>query len=243
MFPLDQIRLDGLSEEAVQREYYCNFEANKHKKVEDGYIFSKSLLKAEEEGRITRVEHDSRHLVETYWDIGLRDYTCIWFVQIIEGRVHVIDFYANRDKLIDHYLYKLKEKTYRYSKIVFPHDQNRQSIVGTSSWVAANDIAQKLNLPQITLGMMVRREELMHIATSLILSKNFYIDEVSCQKGLQGLHEYDFSKRKTHSSSTFATDASDSFCYMANGIKNSYFAPLPNFHNLPQEKLAIYVSS
>ena len=100
LFPIDKIRLDGLSEEAVQREYYCNFEANKHKKVGDGYIFSKALTKAEDEQRITKVDHDARYVVETYWDIGLRDYTCIWFVQIIEISSLITTYISSKKKHI-----------------------------------------------------------------------------------------------------------------------------------------------
>ena len=68
--------------------------------------------------------------------------------------------------MIDHYLYKLKEKPYKYPKIVFPHDQNRQSIVGTSSLCEAHNIVCKLQLRAITVGRQIRIAELVHIATT-----------------------------------------------------------------------------
>lgn len=218
LYPLDKLRSDGLPEEEVQREYYCNFDAYKYKKVSDGFIFSKALKVAEREKRIKRINYDPQHVVNTYWDIGLQDYTTIWFVQEIGGKVHVIDFYANRDKVISYYFYKLKDKPYKYANIVFPHDQNRRNIIGTSSWVEANKIAAKLNLPAISVGQKMQRDDLVHIAINFLLSSNCLIDEINCEQGLQGLHNYDYSKRKTHSASNFAADAADSFCYMANSV-------------------------
>ena len=42
-----------------------------------------------------------------------------------------------------------------YPKIVVPHDQNRQSIVGTSSLCEAHNIVCKLQLRAITVGRQI----------------------------------------------------------------------------------------
>ncbi len=74
--------------------------------------------------RITTVPHDRAYMVETWWDLGIRDDTAIWFVQKV-GREHrIIDYYESAGVGIDHYVQLLRSKPYTYSEpaCVLPHD-------------------------------------------------------------------------------------------------------------------------
>src|SRR5262249_55168309 len=58
------------------QEYYCSFDA-----ANFGSIFGQEMSAIERSGRITNVPYNAAYPVETWWDVGLRDTTAIWFVQ------------------------------------------------------------------------------------------------------------------------------------------------------------------
>lgn len=61
--------------------------------VSEGSYYARMISKAEEEGRIGDFPHNPAMPVRTAWDIGVDDYTAIWFIQD-NGIFHtVIDYY------------------------------------------------------------------------------------------------------------------------------------------------------
>jgi hypothetical protein len=117
---IERLRREGRDEEIIQQEYYCSFKAS----IQGAY-YCKQLELAEKEERITRVPV-SHHPVETWWDIGVSDYTTIWFVQYVGGEVRLIDYYQNSGFGVDHYVDVLMKKAYRYGAMNLPHDANNR---------------------------------------------------------------------------------------------------------------------
>jgi hypothetical protein len=64
-----------------------------------GAIYRDQLEKARIEGRIGRVAHDPVLPVHTFWDLGVGDSTCIWFVQQVRDEVRVI-YYLKKMKYL-----------------------------------------------------------------------------------------------------------------------------------------------
>jgi phage terminase large subunit len=61
--------------------------------VSEGAYYARLITKAEDEGRIGHFPHVPSMPVRTAWDIGVDDYTAIWFIQD-DGVFHtVIDYY------------------------------------------------------------------------------------------------------------------------------------------------------
>lgn len=85
-----------------EQEYLCSFDA-----AILGSYWGAELRHAEQNGRITTVEHDPAWPVHTAWDIGYDDDTAIWFFQVIGNEIHVLDYYANSGKDPDHYASQL----------------------------------------------------------------------------------------------------------------------------------------
>lgn len=61
--------------------------------VSEASYYARLIAKAENEGRIGDFPYDPRRPVDTAWDIGIDDYTAIWFIQNDGLRATVIDYY------------------------------------------------------------------------------------------------------------------------------------------------------
>tara|TARA_B110000503_G_C7148733_1_gene414156 strand:+ start:825 stop:2207 length:1383 start_codon:yes stop_codon:yes gene_type:complete len=212
----EELEGTGLSKEQIKREFYCDFSAGRLNR--DETTFGTQIKIAESEGRITHLPYDSSYTVNTYWDVGVVDYTVIWFVQEKDEYLDIIDCYISRGKDFYFLLTELKNKGYKYGKNVLPHDMGRRQPPKLDTRLAeANQIAAELNFSHFALGRMYHREGMISKARELLGKCRF--DATKCQNGLNALSDYDASKRKTNSNSTMMTDVADSFCYLSMDAK------------------------
>ena len=64
--------------------------------ITEAAYYAKHIAAAEREGRVGYYPHLPDLPVYTGWDLGVDDYTAIWFVQIVDGiRVRVIDYFES----------------------------------------------------------------------------------------------------------------------------------------------------
>jgi phage terminase large subunit len=61
--------------------------------VSEGAYYARLIADAEREGRIGKFPHNPNALVKTAWDIGVDDYTAVWFVQDDGFKATVVDYY------------------------------------------------------------------------------------------------------------------------------------------------------
>lgn len=105
----------------IRQEYFCSFDA-----AIPGAYYGAVLEDMERHNPplITSVPYDPGFAVETWWDLGIRDDTAIWFVQRVGRETRVIDYYESSGVGLDHYAGVLRDKAYNYDPVtcVFPHD-------------------------------------------------------------------------------------------------------------------------
>lgn len=61
--------------------------------ITEAAYYAKHIAAAEREGRVGFYPHLPDEPVFTSWDLGVDDYTSIWFFQIVDQRVRIIDYY------------------------------------------------------------------------------------------------------------------------------------------------------
>lgn len=61
--------------------------------ISEGSYYGKLLAEAEKQGRIGNFPHNPNALVKTSWDLGVDDYTAVWFIQDDGFKATVIDYY------------------------------------------------------------------------------------------------------------------------------------------------------
>lgn len=103
----------------IEQEFYCSFEA-----AILGAYYGKAMVRADQEGRICDFDINDRHPVNTALDIGKGDHMRIWWWQITERGIDVIDHAAGDtpEAGAKWYVEKIKAKPYRYGEHWVPHD-------------------------------------------------------------------------------------------------------------------------
>ena len=219
-----------MTEDQYNQEFECSWVANV-----PGSIFGKELQAADDKGRITSVPHDPQHKVDTFWDIGVHDYTAIWFTQSIgRGEVHVIDYYENRGEGLPHYVAELDSKPYTYGHHYGPHDlEVKEMGTGKSRREAAYSLGLTFRVvPRLPV------EDGIHAARMLI--PRCWFDRDNCRKGLEALRHYHraYNERtRTFRDSPvhdWSSHSADSFRYMSVGLEQA-----DKFNGAPPQPHAI----
>ena len=176
------------------------------------------MNKAEEEGRITAMPHESNLLVQTWWDLGVNDTTAIWFTQQVGNEIRLIDFLEDSGKGLDHYIKEIKSKPYIYEAHNAPHDI---AVREFTSGKARIDIARDLGI-DFDIVPNIPVEDGINAVRSIF--NRCVFDERKCKQGLLALRNY--KKQFDEMKNTFklkplhhwSSNAADAFRYMAVGI-------------------------
>ncbi len=207
-------RREGMDEEMIQQEYYCSFEG-----ARQGSYYGREMSAAEAEGRICAVPVQPEIAVDTWWDLGVKDGSGIWFTQNVGREVHVVDYYEQSGEGLPHYAKLLQTKGYVYGKHNAPHDiAVRELGSGKSRLETAQNLGITFEIvPNIPL------EDGIDAARSFIA--RCWFDRAKTERGRLALVSYHktWDERRHCFSSTPYHDWSDegasSFRYLAVGHK------------------------
>lgn len=206
----------GMSEDFIQQEFYCSFTLG----VEGSY-YSKYIEECREEDRIGHVPYDKHSLVHTAWDIGYGDSTSITFFQIVSNEIHVIDYYENHGKALDHYVWILRQKQYIYGNHFAPHDVESHHI---STGLSTKEVGISLNIEFIVLDTLRIKLD-WGIECVRGLFTRIWFDEKKCSYLIKCLENYrkEFDDRievyKLKPRHDKYSHAADSFRYMAIAVR------------------------
>lgn len=210
---IDSERMAGMDEDLIQQEYYCSFNA-----AIQGAYYSKQINILEESNRVTTVPYEETIPVHTYWDLGVGDATSIWFVQLINREIRIIDFYEAEGEGFPYYAKVLQEKGYIYGSHNAPHDIAVREL---GSGISRLETAEKLGI-RFNVVKNIPIDDGIN-AVRNILSRCWF-DQEKTKEGLNCLKnyhkEYD-ENRKQYKNTPYhdwASHASDSFRYLAVGL-------------------------
>lgn len=168
-----------MTQDQYEQEYECSFSA-----AVVGAIYAQEMGNVDADGRITSVPHDPTLQVSTYWDLGIDDATCIWFVQQVGREVRAIDYYEASGEGLPHYARVLQDKGYLYARHVAPHDiQVREIGSGRSRIETAASLGISFEVcPQLSV------EDGIH-ALKMLLPRMWF-DKDKCRAGIEALQNY-----------------------------------------------------
>ena len=157
--------------------------------------------------------------VDTYWDLGVSDSTCIWLIQQIGMEIRVVDCYENQGEGLQFYINWLHDWRTKNSAVFgehyAPHDiQVRELGTGKSRL----ETARKLGIH----FRVVRRlsiEDGIHAARAIL--PKCYFEKTNTKDGLQALRRYrkEFDEKKgiykPHPLHDWSSHYADAFRYFA----------------------------
>lgn len=194
--PLEEIqkeREEGImSDDLIMQEYYCSFDQGV-----EGSFYGKYIDKMRIQNQIGQVPWEPSFKVNTSFDIGVRDSTCIIFFQVVGQTIRIIDCYENSKEGLEHYVKVINSKPYTYGKHIAPHDIK---VKEWGSGITRIEKAKQLGLNFITANDVAIVDGIEAVRSSL---PKIWIDDVRCAPLIKALENYrqEFdSKRKIYKS-------------------------------------------
>lgn len=211
---LAQAELDDartvMTEDEYEQEFECSFDA-----AIKGAYFSKELLLARQQGRVTSVPYDRGLEVHTFWDLGIGDATCILFMQTVGKEWRLIDYYEASGEGLAHYAKVLRERGYVYGKHVAPHDIDVKELGSGQSRL---EIARNLGI-QFEIAPKLPVDDGINAAR--LRFNTLWIDAEKCARFIHCISLYhkewddkrgEFKNKPFHD---FTSHAADAFRYWA----------------------------
>lgn len=184
---LDEARAEQ-SPEIYAQEWECDWEA-----AIPGAYWAQDIKEAEADGRITKLPLEKGVPVDTYWDIGVDDFTAIWLVQQVGLQIRLIDYIEGQGLGIDHYANVLRERArndngtlrYSYGEHYGPHD------IKVREWGAgARTRIEQAAEYGIHFQVVPKIAPIEGINAVRKLWPRIWIDREKCKVGLEALKLY-----------------------------------------------------
>lgn len=174
----------GSPEEGEARfasEYLVDFDA-----AAPGAYYAGLIGEADRAGRITRVPHDPALKVDTAWDLGVDDYTAIWFFQQAGREIRVIDYFETRGEGLAAIVRRaIAGRDWVWGRHHLPHDVAAREISTATSRL---ETLRGLGLSRIEPGAATDPEERVNAARLMI--PLCWFDAEHCAGGLERLRAY-----------------------------------------------------
>lgn len=213
---IEEERGSGMSDEMIEQEFYCSFDA-----FNQGAVYGKQIKLAWEEERIGFFPAVPGVKVFTFWDIGLskNNANAIWFAQLVDNQVRIVNCYVIEDEGLPHlmsYLEEWKQKhDVSYGKHWAPHD------IDVREWTSKKkriDIAREKG---INFSVVPNIPFDDGIEATRIFLKRCVFNEEACEDGVSALTEYHYKyddERKRYGDKPYhdwSSNAADALRMMA----------------------------
>jgi hypothetical protein len=226
---IEEDRQSGMSDEMIEQEYNVSFDI-----ALIGSYYGPHLASAKKDGRIGPVPWEPSIPVDTGWDLGSANATCIWFKQQVGAQKRIIDFYSASGQDLGHYVKVLQERPYIYGKHYLPHDVEVKELSAKQS---RKEILRGLGLKVTVVPRIAKVDDGIEIVKNYL--RTCWFDETKCAKGIQGLLEYVKKETGEHGADgevfysdeplhNWASDISDSFRSLACGDRQGKYARAPD---------------
>jgi len=178
---IEQERLEGMSDELIEQEYYVSFDA-----ALVGAYFGKYMTVAEKDGRVGFLPHEPMLPVYTVWDLGMNDEMVVLFFQLFGAEIRIIDVYHNHGQDLSFYASVIRSKAaYRYHTHALPHDAKVKEL--TSGLTREQKLRQLVTENVIVLPQL-------GLAHGIELTKGlfgrFFFDLKNCETLINALKQY-----------------------------------------------------
>lgn len=185
--------------------------------------------------RICDLPWDPKVEVETAWDLGIDDYTSIWWFQRYDDRVHVIDFYETNGLGFDEIKREAFDgKPYKYGRHHLPHDVKVREL-GAGGRTRRQSLHQ-LGFRNVMHGAAMSPEDQVTAVRRLL--PYCYFDKTRCALGVEHLKAY--KKKWNKSLNQYTGPLHDEHSHAASAFReiavNVNIIGMPIANDTPKER-------
>jgi len=162
-------------------EKYLHIWGGEIKLLAEGAIFGEQVLDCIKQNRQLYIPIAKNCEVDTYFDLGKRDESAIWFVQRVGRECRLIDYYECRLQEVEHYVTVLKQLGYNYGKHHMPHDAN-QDRLGMVDNVAKQ--FAKAGIKPVVIIPRVKEKNTSIMAAREVFAQCWFHDAGDCDPSL-----------------------------------------------------------
>lgn len=204
-----QLKYNG---EEILREF-PSIDSEPFEAVLKGAILGEEMALARAEGRIGKFKHDRGLAVDTWWDIGRRDKTAIWFLQTIGNEMRFIWYHEESFKGLPYFLTLCNtlrtDLHFNYRYHLGPHDM---AVTEYGSDRTRFESAKALGY---TFQIGRQFDQVDQISATRAMLGNCYFDEENCSEGITHLemarrewseHTQSFQQTVLHNDHCFTPD-------------------------------------
>jgi hypothetical protein len=119
---------DFAGEEPLMWQEYPSYPDEAFAVSIEGCYYAAQLATARKQGRVVETLPDISAPVNTFWDIGKGDMTCIWFHQKVQQENWFIHYYEASGEDLDHYAQHLQDTKYIFGTHYLPHEAAHKRI-------------------------------------------------------------------------------------------------------------------
>jgi len=190
-----------------------------YEKISEGAYYARHIAAAERENRVGWFPFNPNHPVFTSWDIGIDDYTAIWFWQVIDGIPYVIDYYEASGfgadeclaEALPEYTKDLQDRVaalielgrdekFAYQRHFFPHDVGNREWGGGGKSRIETLVSLGVKLDTIHRGAAMNPEDRVNASRRLLPMVRFHRSP-RVMLGLSRLRRY--SRKKNDALGTY----------------------------------------
>ena len=196
-----------------------------------GTYFTDQFRRARKEQRIGFVPYDPAFPVNTFWDIGLNDLTCIWFIQAKRTHYTVINYLEADGEPFEYFVKKIDALNYVLGYAYIPHDANQRR-QGARESLTPEEMLQSV-APHWRTFLV---EKIPVKITAITQTRNVFplcvFDEANCKEGLARLMAYkkQWNERlgcwRDQPLHNLDSNAADAFLQFGQAVANGSFSPV-----------------
>jgi hypothetical protein len=154
----------------------------------EGAYYSEAMAIAEHQGRIGEYKADPQFPVNTAWDIGVGDYTVIWFFQVLGGRIRLVGYFQNSGEGMPYYLAEMKKlatlRGWKYGQHFLPHDG------AVKEWGTGKTREEQMRASYQAVNIVPRNDLDDGINATRTIIPICEFDEADCADGIKALKNY-----------------------------------------------------
>lgn len=211
---------DELEPEEIEQELECSFDA-----AFRGAFYGKQIHTAQSQGKFRPLDYDPNEKVSIAMDLGHSDAAVIWYWQVVDGEIRIIDYWEQSGYDAEEVCDMLALKPYDYETVWLPHDALHQTFQSKKSVL---DTFIEHGLPARKVPNPDQGNRIMHgidAVRKFLRLWPFAIDPDRCYRGIESLKNY--SRKFNRSTGTFGSEAdhnewshgADAFRYAVLSIK------------------------